>query len=167
MRMSKKTKVILYVILTLLAVYFLFPFVYMFFSTFKTESEAVAFPPKFLPDIWNWQNYVDAWNAPAVCDISEKFRDSYRTVGAGIHGIGCTCSLRVCKISIPGKECTVHVAAFYYDDSVGCYDDPTVYGVQRIWMAEYFKATDYSVLVRISILYLPDAPVLDGRAERF
>ena len=63
MRMSKKTKVILYVILTLLAVYFLFPFVYMFFSTFKTESEAVAFPPKFLPDIWNWQNYVDAWNA--------------------------------------------------------------------------------------------------------
>lgn len=74
MRMSKKTKVILYVILTLLAVYFLFPFVYMFFSTFKTESEAVAFPPKFLPDIWNWQNYVDAWNAPAVCDISEKFR---------------------------------------------------------------------------------------------
>lgn len=63
MRMSKKTKVILYVILTLLAVYFLFPFVYMFFSTFKTESEAVAFPAKFLPDIWNWQNYVDAWNA--------------------------------------------------------------------------------------------------------
>ena len=30
MRMSKKTKVILYVILTLLAVYFLFPFVYVF-----------------------------------------------------------------------------------------------------------------------------------------
>ena len=125
MRMSKKTKVILYVILTLLAVYFLFPFVYMFFSTFKTESEAVAFPPKFLPDIWNWQNYVDAW-----------------------------------KHFIYDPSCD-------NDDSVGCYDDPTVYGVQRIWMVEYFKATDYSVLVRISILYLPDAPVLDGRAERF
>ena len=69
MRMSKKTKVILYVILTLLAVYFLFPFVYMFFSTFKTESEAVAFPPKFLPDIWNWQNYVDAWNAHIEEDL--------------------------------------------------------------------------------------------------
>lgn len=63
MKMSKKTKVVLYVILTLIAVYFLFPFVYMFFSTFKSEAEAVAYPPSFLPDIWNWQNYVDAWNA--------------------------------------------------------------------------------------------------------
>ena len=59
MRMSKKTKVVLYVILTLIAVYFLFPFIYMFFSTFKSETEAVAYPPSFLPDIWNWQNYVD------------------------------------------------------------------------------------------------------------
>lgn len=63
MKMSKKTKVVLYVILTLIAVYFLFPFVYMFFSTFKSEAEAVAYSPSFLPDIWNWQNYVDAWNA--------------------------------------------------------------------------------------------------------
>lgn len=44
MKMSKKTKVVLYVILTLIAVYFLFPFVYMFFSTFKSETEAVAYP---------------------------------------------------------------------------------------------------------------------------
>lgn len=32
MKMSKKTKVVLYVILTLIAVYFLFPFVYVLFN---------------------------------------------------------------------------------------------------------------------------------------
>lgn len=63
MKMSKKSKVILYVLLTLVAIYFLAPFVYMFFSTFKTESEAVAYPPKLFPENWNWHNFVDAWNA--------------------------------------------------------------------------------------------------------
>ena len=63
MKMSKKTKVILYVVLTLVAIYFLFPFVYMLLSTFKTEAEAASFPPTFLPENWNWKNFADAWNA--------------------------------------------------------------------------------------------------------
>ena len=63
MRMSKRTKVILYIILTVVAIYFLAPFVYMFFSAFKTEAEAVAFPPNLFPEEWNWQNFIDAWNA--------------------------------------------------------------------------------------------------------
>ena len=63
MKMAKKTKVILYIVLTLVAVYFLFPFVYMVLSTFKTEVEAAAYPPSFLPEKWNWQNFAEAWNA--------------------------------------------------------------------------------------------------------
>ena len=77
------------------------------------------------------------------------------------------CSLWIRTVQIQGQKHFIYDPSCDNDDSVGCYDDPTVYGVQRIWMVEYFKATDYSVLVRISILYLPDAPVLDGRAERF
>lgn len=63
MKMSKKTKFIIYALLTIIAVYFLFPFVYMLLSTFKTEAEAIAYPPRLLPDAWNWSNFVDAWNA--------------------------------------------------------------------------------------------------------
>lgn len=63
MKMSKKTKFILYTLLTLVAVYFLFPFIYMLFSAFKTEVEAVAYPPKLLPKSFRWSNFVDAWNA--------------------------------------------------------------------------------------------------------
>ena len=36
MKMSKKSKVIIYVLLTIVAIYFLAPFVYMLFTTFKT-----------------------------------------------------------------------------------------------------------------------------------
>ena len=63
MKMSKKTKAVIYILLTVVAIYFLAPFVYMLFTTFKTEAEAIAYPPTLLPEKWNWQNFVDAWNS--------------------------------------------------------------------------------------------------------
>ena len=61
--MSKKTKAVIYILLTVVAIYFLAPFVYMLFTTFKTEAEAIAYPPTLFPEKWNWQNFIDAWNS--------------------------------------------------------------------------------------------------------
>ena len=61
--MSKKSKIIIYVLLTIMALYFLSPFVYMLFTTFKTEAEAIAYPPKMFPKKWLVENYLNAWNA--------------------------------------------------------------------------------------------------------
>ena len=63
MSMSKKSKIIIYVLLTIMALYFLSPFVYMLFTTFKTEAEAIAYPPKMFPKKWLVENYLNAWNA--------------------------------------------------------------------------------------------------------
>jgi len=63
MKMSKKTKIILYAVLSIFAIYFLAPFIYMLFTVFKTEAEAVAYPPSLLPENWLWSNFVDAWNS--------------------------------------------------------------------------------------------------------
>lgn len=63
MKMSAKTKAVIYVLLTIMAVYFLSPFVYMLFSTFKSEAEAIAYPPSLFPAEWKFSNYVDAWTA--------------------------------------------------------------------------------------------------------
>ena len=63
MKMSKKSKVIIYALLTLVAVYFLAPFVYMLFTTFKTEAEAIAYPPKLFPEKWLFGNFKEAWEA--------------------------------------------------------------------------------------------------------
>ena len=57
MKMSKKSKVILYILLTIVAVYFLAPFVYMLLTTFKTEGEAIAYPPSLFPKDWHFENY--------------------------------------------------------------------------------------------------------------
>ncbi|MFW5671321.1 MAG: carbohydrate ABC transporter permease [Acetivibrio ethanolgignens] len=63
MKMSKKSKVIIYTLLTIMAVYFMAPFIYMLFTTFKTEAEAIAYPPKLFPAKCLWSNFLDAWNA--------------------------------------------------------------------------------------------------------
>ena len=63
MSMSKTSKIIIYVLLTLMALYFLSPFIYMLFTTFKTEAEAIAYPPRLFPKKWLVDNYLNAWKA--------------------------------------------------------------------------------------------------------
>lgn len=63
MKMSKKTKVVMYLLLTVVAIYFLAPFLYMLLSTFKTETEAIAYPPKLFPSVWNFANFKNAWES--------------------------------------------------------------------------------------------------------
>ena len=53
MKMSKRSKIVIYALLGLVALYFLAPFIYMLFSAFKTESEAIAYPPKLFPTEWH------------------------------------------------------------------------------------------------------------------
>ena len=47
MKMSKKSKIVIYILLGLVAIYFLAPFIYMLFSAFKTEGEAIAYHRNF------------------------------------------------------------------------------------------------------------------------
>ncbi len=45
-----------------LFVAFAFPFAWVLVTSLNTPSQVFAFPPSFLPH-WQWQNYVDAWEA--------------------------------------------------------------------------------------------------------
>lgn len=90
MSMSKKTKAFLYILLTVMAVYFLAPFVYMLFTTFKTESEAVAYPPRLLPEVWRVSNYLDAWGAQ---DFGRYFLNSMLVTLGTTAGQIISCSL--------------------------------------------------------------------------
>lgn len=63
MKISKTQKIIIYTFLTLFTLYFLFPFVWMILTAFKTEGEAFTFPPKIFPSIWHFDNFIKAWNS--------------------------------------------------------------------------------------------------------
>jgi multiple sugar transport system permease protein len=54
----------IYSVLTLGGVLVALPFIWMVLTSFKTQFEALAYPPTFLPAVWHVSNYADAWKLP-------------------------------------------------------------------------------------------------------
>ncbi|MBU9711293.1 carbohydrate ABC transporter permease [Evansella tamaricis] len=52
-----------WVLLLTVILIFIFPFFWMITTAFKSFSETMMFPPKWIPDQWLWQNFVDAWQS--------------------------------------------------------------------------------------------------------
>lgn len=50
-----------YVVLCLLAVMFLFPFIWMLTSSLKSNVEALSSPATIIPQAWQWDNYRAIW----------------------------------------------------------------------------------------------------------
>lgn len=51
-------KTIDYVVLGIFAVIFMLPIAWTLSASLKTQSEVLAFPPAWIPNVFNWQNYV-------------------------------------------------------------------------------------------------------------
>ena len=54
--------VLLHVVLVIVGLLFVFPFVWMILTSFKTLPQLLKAPLSFLPQPFTFQNYIDAWN---------------------------------------------------------------------------------------------------------
>lgn len=50
-----------YLILIAIGLILFTPFILAFLGTFKTDAEIIAYPPKFLPIHWLWENWSTVW----------------------------------------------------------------------------------------------------------
>ena len=77
MKTDKKTNLVIEILLVIIAIYFISPFIYMFFSSLKTETEAIAYPPKLFPEVWRFSNYIEAlWWLTALPDSNSRGKTS-------------------------------------------------------------------------------------------
>lgn len=60
MKESKAVKLVIYIVLTILAVFSLGPLVLMFLNSFKNRME-ITMDPMGWPKIFRWENYTQAW----------------------------------------------------------------------------------------------------------
>jgi multiple sugar transport system permease protein len=51
---------------TLVAAFFLFPYLVMLLTALKPDSELVTIPPQLLPQDWTWSNFIDVWDAAPI-----------------------------------------------------------------------------------------------------
>ncbi|MGG1658931.1 carbohydrate ABC transporter permease [Brevibacillus sp. NRS-1366] len=49
--------------LLMVAILFVFPFLWMASTAFKTMPEVRQFPPTLLPETWEWSNFAHAWQS--------------------------------------------------------------------------------------------------------
>lgn len=62
-RFASTVKTILrYLLLVGIGIVMFTPFVLAFLGTFKADREIIAYPPKFLPEVWHWENWSRVWN---------------------------------------------------------------------------------------------------------
>jgi len=54
-------KFLIYLFLSIMVVIALFPIVYIFLSSFKTNQEIMIGGPRIIPTVWQFHNYVRAW----------------------------------------------------------------------------------------------------------
>ncbi|MEZ4678499.1 MAG: carbohydrate ABC transporter permease [Caldilineaceae bacterium] len=95
---------LLFLFTALLALGFLFPFMWSISSSLKTGFEVIAYPPALLPKSPQWHNYVEAWTS---ADLGRFFWNS--TVVTGLSLIGQVLSSFVvaygfARFRFPGRE---------------------------------------------------------------
>lgn len=54
-------KFLIYLFLSIMVVIALFPIIYIFLSSFKTNQEIMIGGPRIIPTVWQFHNYVRAW----------------------------------------------------------------------------------------------------------
>lgn len=82
----------------------LFPFLYLLFSSFKTEKDIIAIPPKILPSDWTLENYINAFTKqPLFKYIFNSFVISILVVIICIT-IACMTAYSLSRTNIKGKK---------------------------------------------------------------
>jgi len=97
-------EILKYVLITTIAILFIFPFLWLLTTSFKSTTEIASIPPRLLPKVWQWKNYVKAvtyipffkymWNTVVIFAL--------KAVGAVI-----SCSLAAYGFSVlkwPGRD---------------------------------------------------------------
>ena len=77
MKQSRRSIIISYIILAFATAIVLLPFFWMLVSSFKSQRELFAYPPKFFPSVWKWENYRQVLNAGRIT-FFEMFLNSMK-----------------------------------------------------------------------------------------
>lgn len=73
MRQKKSLARILgYIFCVFVAITVLVPIIWLLVSSFKTDREVIAYPPKFFPNIWTVSQYVNVGDSIPIFDLTQN-----------------------------------------------------------------------------------------------
>ncbi|CAN7532003.1 carbohydrate ABC transporter permease [Paenibacillus sp. LjRoot153] len=103
-RNERSTNVMAYVILLLGSFVMLAPFVWTVSTAFKTQEHVFDLPPKWIPDPFTWNNFVDVWNkAPLLTGFMNSAIIVVCVLGVGLF-VSAMAAYAFSKFDFPFKE---------------------------------------------------------------
>ncbi len=93
-----------YLFLTAGSILTLFPFLWMISTSLKETQYVLQFPPQWIPNPVNFQNYVDVWD---LVPLAQGFKNSFWVATTGTIGVLFASSLAgfaFAKLEFPGRD---------------------------------------------------------------
>lgn len=163
-------KALLFHLLTILFGYImLYPLLWMFFSSFKENSEIFLNAHELLPKKWLFKNYIDGWRGFAGYPFSVFFKNSFivtiiGTVGAVISSAIVAYGFARCKFKGKGFWFGCMIITMLFTIS-GCYDS-AIHHVSKDGMGKYVQAFTCSSFFGSAIFYLFNDSIYKRNSKR-
>ena len=105
---QKQTKMLMdllvYVVLSVVGIIFIMPFAWMVANSFKDIRGIYQYPPTFIPEVWRFENYTEAWT---LTHFDLGFLNSAIVAAAVVLGQLFTASLAgyaFARLRFPGRD---------------------------------------------------------------
>ncbi len=105
---QKQTKMLMdllvYVVLSVVGIIFIMPFAWMVANSFKDIRGIYTYPPTFIPEVWRFENYTEAWT---LTHFDLGFLNSAIVAAAVVLGQLFTASLAgyaFARLRFPGRD---------------------------------------------------------------
>ncbi len=105
---QKQTKLVMdllvYAVLSVVGVIFIMPFAWMVANSFKDIRGIYTYPPEFIPEVWHFENYTEAWT---MTHFDLGFLNSALVAAAVVLGQLLTASLAgysFARLRYPGRD---------------------------------------------------------------
>ena len=95
---------IVYVVLSVVGIIFIMPFAWMVANSFKDIRGIYKYPPDFIPEVWHFENYLEAWS---MTHFDLGFLNSAIVAAAVVLGQLLTASLAgysFARLRYPGRD---------------------------------------------------------------
>ena len=95
---------LVYVVLSIVGVIFILPFAWMVANSFKDIRGIYQYPPTFIPEVWHFENYIEAWT---MTQFDLGFLNSALVAAAVVLGQLFTASLAgysFARLRYPGRD---------------------------------------------------------------
>ncbi|MBW4079907.1 carbohydrate ABC transporter permease [Paenibacillus sp. S150] len=102
---------VIHLLLTVVCLIWIYPFLWMIFSAFKTNTEYIASGLRLLPETFHWDNFVRAWQ---VAQFSVYLKNSIIVTVATVLIVICLSALAgyaLGRVSFPGKKALLIIFA--------------------------------------------------------